>query len=237
MKTLRSKIFLFVALLLLLPAVPLSIFIMNLLDRSYRIGVNQQVESALDGGLQISADYYQSLKTRLTATIEHIIQSNQVSRKWISDRLSREFPDENIAVFLEADDQPDSLRISAEVLDKFDQSAQKMIVWPAADRKTLHALARLRGNKIVQIVYRLPQPFVQSATTIQEVNQIYKTLGMVKSELRQSFLYTFLFIYGVGVLLALLVSYFISTRMTRPITDLITATREIAAGNTPLIRW
>jgi nitrogen fixation/metabolism regulation signal transduction histidine kinase len=231
MKTLRSKIFLFVALLLLLPALPLSIFIMNLLDRSYRIGVNEQVESALDGGLQISADYYQSIKTRLTSKIEQIIQSDEVSKKRIIEIINREFPDNKITVFFAGEDPTDSLHISLDVLHKFDKSDQKMIVWPAADRKTLYALARLKGNRILQIVYRLPQQFLEFAQNIQEVNQIYKTLGMVKTEIRQSFLYTFLLIYGVGVLLALLVSYFISTRMTQPIKKLISATKEIASGN------
>ncbi len=231
MKTLRSKIFLFVALLLLLPALPLSIFIMNLLDRSYRIGVNEQVESALEDGLQLSADYYQSIKTRLTAKIEQLIQTDEVSKKQIIETMNREFPDNNIAVIFAGEMRTDSLYISTEVLHKFDTSDQKMVIWPAADRKTLYALARLSGNRICQIVYQLPQNFLESAKNIQEVNQIYKTLGMVKSEIRQSFLYTFLLIYGFGVLLALGVSYFISTRMTQPIKKLISATNKIASGD------
>lgn len=231
MKTLRSKIFLFVALLLLLPALPLSIFIMNLLDRSYRIGVNEQVESALDGALQISADYYQSIKTRLTTKIEQFIQSDEVSKKQVVEILNREFPDNKITVFFAGEDPSGGLGISPDVLQKFDKSDQKKIVWPAADRKALYALTRLRGNRILQIVFQLPDSFTKSAQNIQEVNQIYKTLDMVKTEIRQSFLYTFLLIYGVGVLLALLVSYFISTRMTQPIKKLISATKEIASGN------
>ena len=69
-KSLRSKIFLFVSLLLLLPALPLSILIMQLLDKSYQIGVNKRVESALDGGLQVSAIFYQIKKNRLQDVIE-----------------------------------------------------------------------------------------------------------------------------------------------------------------------
>ena len=65
MKTLRSRLFLFIALLLLLPAIPLSFFISRLLDKSYSIGVNPNVEQALDGALKISAEYYQLHKEKV----------------------------------------------------------------------------------------------------------------------------------------------------------------------------
>jgi nitrogen fixation/metabolism regulation signal transduction histidine kinase len=145
--------------------------------------------------------------------------------------MNREFPDSKISVIIAGEDPADSINISPDVLHKFVTSGQKMIIWPAADRKTLYALTRLGGNLICQIVFHMPASFMKSAQNIQEVNQIYKTLGMVKTEIRQSFLYTFLLIYGIGVLLALLVSYFISRRMTQPIKKLISATKEIASGN------
>jgi len=231
MKTLRSKIFLFVSLLLLLPALPLSLFIMNLLDRSYRIGVNEKVESALDGGLQISADFYQLEKRRLTNKIEQMIQSEGSSAEEIFKSIHTEFPNSRIANLWGEESQPDRSLIPAEAANKFHETAQKYVVWPSPDRMTLYALARIKGNRTVEIVYPLPDSFRKSAQNIQEVGQIYKTLGMVKTEIRRSFLYTFLFIYGFGITLAMLVSYFISYRMTQPIKKLITATREIASGN------
>jgi len=231
MKTQRSKIFLFVALLLLLPALPLSILIMNLLDRSYRIGVNEKVESALDGGLKISAEYYQLRKTRLSALIEHITQTEKIAQDDISKPIQDEFPESSVFVLTDGEDVQDSVLISVEALNKFRQSGLKFIVWPSADRKILYALIRLIENKTYAVLYPLPQAFRESAQNIQEVSQIYKTLGMVNTEIRRSFLYTFLLIYGCGVLLALFVSYFISNKMTQPIKKLIAATEEIASGN------
>ena len=72
MKTLRSKIFIFVSLLLVLPAVPLSYFTMQLLDKSYAIGVNSRVESALDGALNLSAEYYRLQKERLKSFLAEL---------------------------------------------------------------------------------------------------------------------------------------------------------------------
>ena len=62
MKKLRNKIFLFVALLLILPAIPLSYIISELLEKSYQIGVNEKVENALEGALDISSDFYDQQK-------------------------------------------------------------------------------------------------------------------------------------------------------------------------------
>jgi len=231
MKTLRSKIFIFVALLLLLPALPLSILIMNLLDRSYRIGVNDKVESALDEGLKISADYYQLRKNRLTVSIEQIVQWEEITEEKIKKSINDEFPGSRITVFYEVESRPDSQLIPDKVVNKFLRSDQNFIVWSSAQRMTLYALARIKENRTLELVYPLPDTFRKSAQNIQNVSQMYKTLGMVNSEIRRSFLYTFLLIYGLGVLLALLLSYFISSKMTRPIKSLITATGEIASGN------
>jgi nitrogen fixation/metabolism regulation signal transduction histidine kinase len=231
MKTLRSKIFIFIALLLLLPAVPLSIFIMNLLDRSYRIGVNEKVEKALDEGLKISADYYQLKKSRLTVKIEKILRWQEITTEKVTASINDEFRGSRTATFYESEGRSDSLLIPDRAVNKFLRSDQKYIVWSSAERMTLYALARIKGNRILAVVYPLPDQFRNSAQNIQNVSQMYKTLGMVNTEIRRSFLYTFLLIYGFGVVLALLLSYFISSKMTRPIKSLITATGEIASGN------
>jgi nitrogen fixation/metabolism regulation signal transduction histidine kinase len=231
MKTLRSKIFVFVALLLLLPAIPLSFFIMNLLERSYQIGVNKRVEEALDGGLRISADFYQLKKNRLSSLADQIAQLSDISTDHLEDLLNQEFNGSSYSIVSIRRGERDRALVPESAVDKFIHSDQKFIVWPSADRMTLYALARLSDVQFVEIVYPLPETFQTSALKIQEISQIFKTLGLVNTEIRNSFLYTFLIIYGLGACLALLVSYFISHKITRPINSLIKATNEVAAGN------
>ena len=231
MKTLRGKIFLYVSLLLVLPSVPLSFFVLELLDKSYRIGVNDQVESALDGALEISADMYQFHRNRLNAVIDII----QMDRLTTEGEIGKRLLDINSDVAFKIADGfegiDSGLLVSEESLASFVKKGTSKALWPAPDHTVLYALARLDPNTILQIRYPMPASFQKSAGRVQEVNQIFKTLSYARKDIRRSFLYTFLSIYATGVILALVVLNRLSKRITRPVKQLMTATREIGSGN------
>lgn len=227
MKTLRGKMYLFVALLLILPSLPLSYFVLQLLERSYSIGVNERVESALDGALQISADLYQMHKSQLQSLMEQLTNQEQISKEQIEAILNGiDFQLHSIAEL----DFENTL-ISIEAINRFLKAKTSSQIWPGPDHKLLYALARVNKNDLLQIAYPLPASFQQSASQIQEVNQIYKTLSFARTDIRRSFLFTFLTIYGFGVIISLMVSYRISKRITQPIEQLTAATHEIGKGN------
>jgi len=230
MKTLRSKIFVFVSLLLIVPAVPLSYFTMQLLDKSYGIGVNSRVESALDGALNLSADYYRLQKDQLKTQIEILASNSEYSEKQVEEKLTRDFSNIEIQLTPLTGWQTNQLLIDVRLIHKFLDENKKSIIWPSADHSILFALAEME-HQILQIKYTLPEIFINSAPQIQEINQIYKTLGLVRGNIRQSFLYTFLLIYGVGLILALAISYFISKKITKPIDSLKEATSQIGKGD------
>lgn len=229
MKTLRSKIFVFICLLLLFPAVPLSVFIMQLLDKSYRIGVNQRVESALDGALQISSDFYQMNKLRIQEFVDDIQTKQIIQHDLIKKEIEARIPEVKYS-FLAIKDIEEAL-VSEKTINKFLQDGHPLEIWPNAEHSRLFALARLNENEILALEYPLPESFRSAAKSIQEVNQIYKTLGFVQSDIRRSFLFTFLTIYLFGVILALVVSYFISKKITKPINQLVIATNEVGKGD------
>ncbi len=230
MNTLRSRIFIFVSLLLILPALPLSYFTMQLLDKSYSIGVNERVESALESALSLSAGYYRLQKEKLTSNILRLINESDISRNTIAENLEKEFPGINLKFSKINERQTSPQLIEPELIQKFKDGDKKNIVWPAADHSVLFALARTK-RQILQVEYVLPKVFTNSAPQIQEINQIYKTLGLVRGNIRQSFLYTFLLIYGLGLIFALFISYFISKKITKPIEKLTTATTQIGKGD------
>jgi nitrogen fixation/metabolism regulation signal transduction histidine kinase len=231
MKTLRSKIFIFVSLLLLLPALPLSLFIMQLLDKSYSIGVNERVESALDGALEISADFYQMHKMRLQSFLNHLVKDKPVSSDKTAAKITRDLPEAEYQIIKLTETDINKIIIPISTIKKFIDKKIPQIVWPAADHSKLYALAYINKDQLLQIEYPLPESFRRAASQIQEVSQIYKTLGLVRANIRRSFLYTFLIIYAGGVLIALIVSYLISKKITRPIEALTAATKEIGKGN------
>ncbi len=227
----RNKIFLYVSLLLIFPAIPLSYFASQLIDKSYRIGVNEKVESALDGALQIASDNYQMHKLQLQELIKIIkISGNNPSA--IIELMENK--NENIKSRLILRDENILLKnniIPIESIKKFLKENRQDIVWPAKDRQKLYALVNLNNKHILQIVYPLPESFRTSAKQIQEVSHIYKTLGFVKNEIRQSFLLTFIFIYTIGLILGLFVSFWFSKKITRPVEKLKIAANEIGKGN------
>jgi len=229
MKSLRSKIFIFICLLLLLLALPLSVFIMQLLDRSYRIGINERVESALDGALQISSDFYQMHKSRVQLLLQNIQKPGYVEEDQISQQVDLLFPGAKHKLF--SGGAVGDHFVSQNIIQKFLNKNERIAIWPNEDHTCIYALARLENQIIFELKHDLPESFISHAKRIQEVNQIYKTLGFVQSDIRTSFLLTFLSIYLFGVLLALVVSYYISTKITKPIGQLITATNEIGRGN------
>ena len=229
MKSLRSKIFVFICLLLVFPAIPLSIFIMQLLDKSYRIGVNERVESALDGALQISADLYQMHRDKVEELLEEFQINDALEHEEIIRKIAELNPEARY--YFHSIDEISEGIVSKATIKNFLIKENKSEIWPNPEHTKLFALAYLRYNEILEIEYPLPESFRLSAKSIQDVNQIYKTLGFVQSDIRRSFLFTFLSIYLVGVILALIISYFISKKITKPIDRLVFASNEIGKGD------
>jgi len=229
MRTLRGKIFVFTLLLLILPALPLSYFVQKLLDNSYRIGVNERVETALDNALEISSDLYQTHKLHLQNILEKHLQPAQLSNAQIAALIKKELPGADITLPAPEAESAEK-RIDASARRNFRQSKKLFEIWPSIDHKNLFALAALNKGRLLEIVYPLPQSFQNGARHIQEVNQIYKTLNFARDELQKSFLYTFLIIYLISIAIAFGISYFISSRITRPIDVLTQAAEEIGKG-------
>ena len=231
MKTLRNKIFIFVALLLILPAIPLSYIISELLDKSYQIGVNEKVESALEGALNISSDFYNQQKEIIKEYIGQVnIRSLKVSE--IENFFKLKLPDANVQViFTQNLDLTDETIIPINTIRRFLNEKKDNTIWPAENHTKLLAIAKTNNNGIMLISYPLPESFQNSAKSIEEVNQIYKTLGFVKNNIQNSFLFTFIFIYSLGLIIALVVSFWFSKKITHPVDELKEAASEIGQGN------
>ena len=72
MKKLRSKIILILTLTVILPIIPLSVLVYNLVNQSYRIGVNFQVEKAIKNGVDLSRELYNYQRKDLAKKLEAI---------------------------------------------------------------------------------------------------------------------------------------------------------------------
>jgi len=231
MKKLRNKIFIFVSLLLILPAIPLSYIISELLEKSYQIGVNERVENALEGALNISSDFYNQQKELLK---EYIIFSKSISSNpiQIKNILSQKLPDSEIQIYnIVQLNLLDETIISLEAVKKFLDNQEDYNIWPIENHSKLLVLAKIDESFILMISHPLPESFQKSAKSIQEVNQVYKTLGFVKTNIKNSFLFTFIFVYSIGLIISLFVSFWFSKKITHPVDELKKAASEIGQGN------
>jgi len=70
MKKIRSKITLVLFLIVLLPLIPISILVFNLINQSYRMGVNPQVQQALEDGLTFSKELYAWQRHQLSEDLD-----------------------------------------------------------------------------------------------------------------------------------------------------------------------
>jgi nitrogen fixation/metabolism regulation signal transduction histidine kinase len=231
MKSLRNKIFIFVAFLLILPAIPLSFIISELLDKSYQIGVNEKVENALEGALNISSDFYNQQKEIIK---EYISQAKSYSEnpENIIYYVNKKLPaSETQFIDIKNLNLLDETIIPLDAINKFLARKKDQTIWPIENHTKLLVLTRIKTKYILMISQPLPASFQKSAKAIQEVNQVYKTLGFVKSNIQNSFLFTFIFVYGVGLIITLFVSYWFSKKITHPVDELKKAAAEIGQGN------
>lgn len=185
----------------------------------------------MDGALNLSAEYYRLQKERLKSFLAELAAKDNYSSGQIAEKLKKEFTGIKLDIGFLNDWQKTATLIDAALINKFVNEKKVLIIWPSNDHSILFALAITMRQQILQIKYALPDVFKKSAPQIQEINQIYKTLGVVRENIRQSFLYTFLLIYGIGLILALSISYFISKKITQPIEKLKEATTQIGKGD------
>lgn len=231
MIALKNKIFLFVAFLLILPAIPLSYIISELLDKSYQIGVNEKVESALEGALKISSDFYNQQKEIIKEYIDQV-KDNSYDVDEIEKFLTQKLHDSDVQVLnIKSLDLEEETIIPINTIKTFLKENKEKTIWPTENHTSLLGLARVKNNYLLLISYPLPKSFQNSAKSIAEVNQMYKTLGFVKDNIQNSFLFTFIFIYSLGLIMTLFVSFWFSKKITHPVENLKQAALEIGQGN------
>jgi len=78
MKTIRSKLILILIVIVLLPLLPIVWLVNGLVQQSYRIGVNPQVEAALGSGVEYSRELYRIRKEHLLEALSQAFSPQTV---------------------------------------------------------------------------------------------------------------------------------------------------------------
>ncbi len=249
MKSIRAKLILSILVITLLPVAPLYFVVKTVFEHSLEVGFNSDVELALENATVLSSRLFAQYRQQVLDRAATLAQQREL-HDFFSGRR-RVDPD----AFLRRNVAMDSVRLVLYHRDgtvlalaqrpqtlKFPQLYQSALQPPDSsgapwfpdlngERRFIAAAAPAGGQGFLVLVKKVDDQFLKKTQQIVEVNQMFKTLTVLEEDLRRSFLLVFFLIYLPIALLALLLGFVFSRRITAPLVALTEATRTIASGN------
>jgi nitrogen fixation/metabolism regulation signal transduction histidine kinase len=251
MKKIRSKITLIFFIIVFLPLIPISVLVYNLINQSYRMGVNPQIQQALEDGLTSSKELYDWQRNQLSKNLDQYV--DMLEKR--SGRIKYTFSD-----YIDISDTSywiyrAMVRVdqNGNELERFDLETSKhflvdigmlnelklsgkdrMIV--SNRRENLYTVLRKfsmgkADNHYFILQASIKQEILDRADNLLAIHQIYQTLDLSRNALMKSYLYTFIVIVLILVLLAIGAGIMISSRITSRISQIVAATAELGSGN------
>jgi len=251
MRTIRSKIILITLAIALLPLIPIGWLAYGLMKQSYEIGVNPQVEQALQQGVTYSRDLYQIQKKELS-DILHDLPDRQI-QQLLQERKSLH-PD-SIFNFTQQFWYPQQLFIlnasgnliwptvvdstwlpgKARLLETKDASDSRMVF---ANRKEnqffaieLRDIGAPYNTLYLCLTAQLSPDYLTSSEQVLKVHQLYQTLDITSFSVPRTLLILFSVLTLLIAMIAVAVGIWLSRRLTKPLGELVEGTREIGKGN------
>lgn len=223
MRRISTRLAISFLLVALLPTLPLSLVVRDLLERRFGPAIADPLESALSAGLDESRAHLQELRADLARHAPAAAGATDAPAIML-DRAGRVQPADSLAAYAAA--RPG-------LLDPFDATA-------AADDDALPV--RRRGDALVAQVVRpgaaaalvvqpLPDGMVRRAGRLTDGVTVLRAVRAEEGRVVRSFVGPFLVVYGVLIVVALLAGLLWSRQMVRPLEKLVEATRRVARGD------
>ncbi|RMD98643.1 MAG: HAMP domain-containing protein [Calditrichaeota bacterium] len=252
MKRIRTKLLVSILAITLLPVFPLYFVVKSFFEKSLEVGFNPKVESALDNARHISQVLFAKFKKETLKEVQAIATSEEIIAAALHRRDLPAKP-EVLATFT----RPSRILIydrQAKLVGTYqtparvpyppvyqpqlqpmlhEQHAKILDVGSSPDLISAFAPLRYRGQKVGFIIYskEVEAPFVKATREIVEVNQMFKTLAIVREDLQRGFILAFFVVYVPIAIISLAVGYLFSKKISAPIRELARGTEQIAAGN------
>ena len=223
MRRISTRLAISFLLVALLPTLPLSLVVRDLLERRFGPAIADPLESALEAGLDESRAHLQELRADLGRHAPAAVAQTGAPAVLL-DSAGRALPAEALAAY--AQTRPG-------LLDPFDAAA-------AADDDALPV--RRRGDALVAQVARadgaaalvvqpLPDGMVRRAGDLTDGMTVLRAVRAEEGRVVRSFVAPFLVVYGALIVVALLAGLLWSRQMVRPLEKLVDATRRVARGD------
>ncbi|MFC1799383.1 PAS domain-containing sensor histidine kinase [Candidatus Eisenbacteria bacterium] len=245
----------------LLPAIPLSILVSNLLEKSFNVGLSETMESALDSGIIVSRKHLETLhagfeedtgrlvalssgdigdSSRVSALMAKSAGPSPIDGFFVTDTA-------HLKVFKNTDPPlpPElaghSVRLAGTglvegtmVIERTGSPAAgpDLKFYETESRTAQFALWTPRGGHVSWLFYKRTNPeFIAHAGNLLEGRQLFAQLRLAQERLSRSFFYPFIIIYAVMLVISLLLAFYMSERLAGPLRRLVGATSAVADGD------
>ena len=200
----------------LLPTLPLSLVVRDLLERRFGPAIAEPLELALDAGLKESRAHLNELRQRLVRQAAMVPEAES-GAMLLLDADGQVQPTEAVVICLA--DRPG---VAAQIEDL-----------PSGDevRRLDDLLVLKTAAGGVTFLQPLPVGMVQRAGDLTNGVSLLKVVRSEDSRVLLSFVGPFLLVYGVLIIVALLGGVLWSRRMVRPLEMLVGATRRVSQGD------
>jgi len=245
----------------LLPAIPLSILVSNLLEKSFNVGLSETMEDALDSGITVSRKHLETLHAafeeetgRVTALFSGAAADSSRVKAYISDPAGAHPIDGffvtdtgHLKAFKNTDPPlpPElachSVRLlragliegTAVIRRTVSPDSDPNLAYYETEGRTVQfALWTPAPGNASWLFYKRTNPeFLAHAANLLQGRQLFAQLRLAQKRLNRSFFYPFVIIYAVMLVISLLLAFYMSERLAAPLRRLAGATSSVAEGD------
>ena len=222
MKRISTRLAISFLLVALLPTLPLSLVVRDLLERRFGPAIADPLELALEAGLAESRAHLQALRDQLQQRAVALADAEPVV---LLDGLGRVQPPDSLAAFLAA--RPELLERAADLTVPADESGAA----PPERFGDVLATAIAPGTSAPVIVLQpLPAGMVARAGELTDGLGLLRAVRGEQGRVLLSFVGPFLLVYGLLIVVALGAGLLWTRQMVTPLEVLVGATRRVARG-------
>ncbi|MDG2252376.1 MAG: ATP-binding protein [Methylophilaceae bacterium] len=245
---LTMRLVLSFATVVIIPVTIVYLVSVSFLTKSIESWFNVQVESALQGGLSLGQKtldiLLKDIELKSKSLAYSISAADESSSSAILNDLREKFSIQEAVIFdvnskiLSVSGeyqtplpvlpkQEDLMRASEGFFGKIEEIDGKIFMkaYVPIPSKEL-----LQTDKIIQITQPIPESISDIALSVESVYEDYQTLAYSRSSLKIIYTMTLTLVLLLAILSAVAASFFLSRRISQPISLLADATRQIAKG-------
>ncbi len=257
--TIRLRLIIICIIVTILPSIPITFLVRNLLEKSFNVGLSTTVSDALDGGMSASrkllarleSDFEEDVQkittvmprrhlesSQVYTALKNFVETNRIDGYFIVSDTNATQPAGDIPIALDAfTRQPgfDNLIASraVNIRPPHVSGLRDLSFFETEDKAVQLALWNPSGTADSGLLFylKIDPGFLADAQKLFDGRQIFAQLRLAQGALSQSFFYPFIIVYGVILLVALGLALLMAEQMASPVRHLSDAAVTVAGGD------